>query len=165
MEVAMTAPRGHEPAQPSIPSVGPWFVPGRRRRPWWVGLAAVAVLVAWAAVIVLGVLALGRWLDPHVGDSWPVGAGIAAGILAVSYAPVAVLALARRRKAAVLAGLAAWAALGVLSIPGDKWGKKIGTDFLGLNGQLSNGLWVLFAAEILVPVLVLAAGRRRGRPT
>jgi hypothetical protein len=104
MEVAMTAPRGHEPAQPSIPSVGPWFVPGRRRRPWWVGLAVVTVLVAWAA-------------------------------------------------------------LGVLSIPGDKWGKKIGTDFLELNGQLSNGLWVLFAAEILVPVLVLAAGRRRGRPT
>ena len=158
----MTAPGGGEPAQPPVPPIGPWFVPGRRRR-WWVGLGAAALLVAYVAVIVVAVPALGRTLDPHVGDSWPVGVAVAAAILAACYAPAGFLAMARRRRGAVLAGLAAWVGLAIVSIPGNRW-NPTGPDFVALNHQLSNGGWVLFVATVLPLVLVGVLGRRGRRP-
>jgi ABC-type xylose transport system permease subunit len=158
----MTTADGRDSTPSSVPPVGPWFVPGRRRR-WWVGLRAAALLVAYVAVIVVAIPALGRTLDPHVGDSWPVGVAVGAAILVACYAPAGFLALARRRRGAVLAGLAAWLGLAIVSIPGNRW-NPTSPDFVALNRQLSNGGWVLFAATILPLVLVGVLGRRDRRP-
>jgi ABC-type xylose transport system permease subunit len=158
----MTTADGREPAQSSVPPIGPWFVPGRRRR-WRVGLGATALLLAYVAVIIVAIPAFGRWLDPHVGDSWPVGVAIAAAVLAACYAPAAFLALARRRRGAGLAAVAAWVGVAIVSIPGDRW-TPMSTEFRELNHGLSNGGWVLFAATVLPLVLVGVLARRR-RPT
>jgi hypothetical protein len=162
MEGAMTTPGGGEPAHSPVPPVGPWFVPGQRRR-WWVSLRATALVLAYVAVIVVAIPALGRWLDPYVGDSWPVGVAIAAAVLAACYAPAGFLALARRRRGAVLAGVAAWVGVAIVSIPGDRW-TPTSPEFVELNHQLSNGGWVLFAATVLPPVLVGVLARRGRRP-
>ena len=158
----MTTPSGGEPAASPVPPIGPWFVPRRRRRGRF-GLRATALLLAYVAVIIVAIPAFGRWLDPYVGDSWPVGVAIAAAVLAACYAPAVLLALARRRRGAGVAAVAAWVGVAVVSIPGDRW-TPMSPEFDELNHQLSNGGWVLFAATVLQLLVVGILVQRSRRP-